>query len=394
MSRDRDGEPADTSNNVFVRFKHHIDSNIASGFNTLLGVPTAPRQPRTNDTSPSTLRPNSPPPSSSSSSSSPSSHLPSTCSAMDVQEARRPAHWDVFSLVSSASYSPTALRHLPHPVPNDLPHELDSTIFTFEDAFEDLLAVSQGQPLPDINARYEQRKLLQHMFPTGEPTWFWMRRLESQGLIESPSRGRFFRTLRPDWESFHRELDQRAADVWRGATGEDDGEQGAGDVFHEIGRAFKQIERGLSEDGSRDEEPEPDSDDKQRRRKEPDTFDDLFSSLSSTVAEGQKSWDTFLKIINDQATALEKHHQPSGSDRETKQVETRDEYVDRFGYLHSTVTRKTLDRDGNEVGRETYVTMRPTDKPDKKLDNQSRDELDHVESLGDESANKTGWFWK
>ncbi|POR33608.1 Uncharacterized protein TPAR_06191 [Tolypocladium paradoxum] len=388
MSRDRDGEPADTSSNIFVRFKQHVDSNIASGFNTLLGVPTAPHQSRTDDTSSSTLHPNS------SSSPSSSSHLPSTCNAMHVQEASRPGHWDVFSLVSSASYSPTALRHLPQPVPNDLPHELDPTVFTFEDAFEDLLAVSQGQPLPDINTRYEQRKLLRQMFPTGEPTWFWMRRLESQGLIESPSRGRFFRTLRPDWDGFHRELDRRATDVWRGATGEDDREQVAGDFFHEIGRAFKQIERGLSEEGSRHEEPESDSDDEQRRRKGPDTFEDLFSSLSSTVAEGQKSWDTFLKIINDQAATLEKNQTPS-SDKETKRVETRDEYVDRFGYLHSTVTRKTLDRDGNEVGRETYVTMRPADKPDKQLDNQSKDELDHVESLGDESANKKmGWFWK
>ncbi|KND91490.1 hypothetical protein TOPH_03757 [Tolypocladium ophioglossoides CBS 100239] len=381
MSRDRDGEPASTSSNVFVRFKQHVDSNIASGFNMLLGVPTAPRQSRSDDTS-STLHPNS------SSSPSPSSHLLSTCNAMDIQEARRPGNWDVFSLVSSASYSPTALRHLPQPVPNDLPRDLDSTIFTFEDAFEDLLAVSQGQPLPDINTRYEQRKLLQQMFPTGEPTGFWMRRLESQGLIESPSRGRFFRTLRPDWEGFHRKLDQRAADVWRDETGDDECEQGSGDFFHKIGRAFKQME------GSRHDEPEPDSDDKQRRRKELDTFDDLFSSLSSTVAEGQRSWDTFLKIINDQATALEKH-QSLSSNQETKQVETRDEYVDRFGYLHSTVTRRTLDKDGNEVGLETYVTMRPVDKPDKQLDNQGRDELDHVESLGDESANKkTGWFWK
>ncbi|PNY29773.1 Uncharacterized protein TCAP_00309 [Tolypocladium capitatum] len=386
MSRDRDGEPAQTASNVFVRFKQHVDSNIASGFNALLGVRTAPRQSRTDDTSPGALHPNSP-------SSSPS-HLPATCNAMDADEARRPRHWDVCSLVSSAAYSPTALRHLPQPVPNDLPHELDSTVFTFEDAFEDLLAVSQGQPLPDINTRYEQRKLLQQMFPTGEPTWFWMRRLESQGLIESPSRGRFFRTPRPDWEGFHRGLDQRAAHVWRGTTGEDDGGQGAGDFFHQIGRAFKQIEGGLSGELSRHEGPEPDSDDKQHRREEPATFDDLFSPLSPTVAEGQRSWDTFLKIINDQATTLEKH-QPPFSNQETKQVETRDEYVDRFGYQHSTVTRRTLDKNGNEVARETYVTMRPAEQPDKQLGNQGKVELDHFESLGDESANKkTGWFWK
>ena len=385
MSRDRDGQPADTSRSVFVRFKHHVDSNIASGFNTLLGVPTAPRQPRSDDIPSSTLNPNPSTPTSLSSLSS--SHLPSTRNAMDTQPAGCQTHWDVFSLVSSASYSPTTLRHLPQPVPNDLPRELDPITFTFEDAFEDLLAVSQGQPLPDINTRYEQRKLLQQMFPTGEPTWFWMRRLESQGLIESPSRGRFVRMLRPDWDSFHRELDRRAADIWRGATAEDDSEQDAPDFFQELGRASKQIQRRLSEEAPQHEELGPDSDDKQRRQRGPDTFDDLFSSISSTVAEGQRSWDTFLRIINDQAATLEKQQAPS-SDEETKQIETRDEYVDRFGYLHSTVTRKTLGRDGNEVGRETYVTMRPADKPDKQLDNQSKDELDHV------ANEKTGWFWK
>ncbi|OAQ83896.1 hypothetical protein VFPBJ_02663 [Purpureocillium lilacinum] len=383
----RDGDNGDNSSNVFVRFKQHVDANIASGFNTLLGGhPTAPRHATTTSTATDDNTVTSP-------------------RAMDIDEPdRRPPTWDVFSLISSASYSPSALRHLPQPVPNDLPPDLDSSVFTFEDAFEDLLAVSQSQPLPDITAKYDQRRLLRQMFPNGEPTWFWMRRLQSQGLVESPSRGRFFRALRPDWDGFHRELDRRAAEVWRGATGgsgdEDDDDEDAGDLFHEIGRAFKQIERGFSDEGRAVSQDTPEADDVSQRRdwRHPDTFDDLFSSISSSFAHGQKSWETFLKTIADQSAALEKRKDASLADGDTKQVETRDEYVDRFGYLHSTVTRKTLDKDGNEIGRETYVTMRPAEKsaPEQhQLDNYPKEELDHAEGAADENGkNKSGWFWK
>ncbi|KAJ6441665.1 carboxypeptidase cpdS precursor [Purpureocillium lavendulum] len=385
MSRDGDGSP-----NIFVRFKQHVDTNIASGFNTLLGHPTAPRRAGT-------------PSSAAVATDDLSTSTPPQPHVMELQDSdRRPPSWDVLSLMSSASYSPSALRHLPQPIPNDLPPDLDAYVFTFEDAFEDLLAVSLGQPLPDIGTKYEQRKLLTQMFPNGEPTWFWMRRLQSQGLVESPNRGRFFRALRPDWDGFHRELDRRAAKVWRGASGDEEGDEDVGELFHEIGRAFKQIERDFSDEASLavpQEEPEADS--ASQRRRQPDTFDDLFSSISSSFAKGQKSWDAFLKTISDQATALEKRKDANHHDGELKQVETRDEYVDRFGYLHSTVTRKTLDNDGNEIGRETYVTMRPADKSSEQqqqqqqLDNRTKDELDHSEAVGDESdKSKSGWFWK
>src|SRR5699024_1772914 len=141
--------------------------------------------------------------------------------------------------------------------------------------------------------------------------------------------------------------------------------------------------------------PEADDVSQRRDRRHPDTFDDLFSSISSSFAHGQKSWETFLKTIADQSAALEKRKDASLADGDTKQVETRDEYVDRFGYLHSTVTRKTLDKDGNEIGRETYVTMRPAEKsaPEQhQLDNYPKEELDHAEGAADENGkNKSGW---
>ena len=396
MRRDEDG-----NGNPFVRFKQHVDSNIASGFSTiLLGFPSPPRAAPSSPSSPSPPPP-SPPPTTSPRASPSSSTTPyRNMGNMDTQQrSGRLAAWDIFPILSSASYSPSALRHLPQPVPNDLPPELDSSIFTFEDAFQDLLAAAQGHSLPDIHTLYEQRKLIQRMFPSGEPTWFWMRRLESQGLMESPGRGRFFlRALRPDWEALHRELDARAADAWRTAAGEAaHDEQGAQDLFSQIGRAVRQLEQGLAHETAPEVESARDGAAPMRKPKEPDSFEDLFSSISSTFAEGQRSWDTFLKTITDQAAAHGKQQAATSPAGDAKQVETRDEYVDRYGYLHSSVTRKTLHEDDNEVGRETYATLRPADKAADRgqLDNRTSHELDNAGAADDEAGNpKSGWFWK
>ena len=133
--------------------------------------------------------------------------------------------------IAHSSYSPLALRDIPQPKPNDAPSDLDTSIFTFEDAFEDLLAVSQGQPLPDIRSRYEQRKLLRSLFPTGEPAYFWLRRLRSQGLLEESTPTRLMKSItEKNWERFHQELDRSAQAVWRAALGEDEDEDSSN--FH------------------------------------------------------------------------------------------------------------------------------------------------------------------
>lgn len=304
---------------------------------------------------------------------------------------------DVFSLISSPSYSPTALRHLPQPVPNNLPPGIDGSVFTFEDAFEDLLAVSQGQNLPDITTRFQQRQLLRDMFPSGEPTWFWLRRLESQGLVQVSSRPQFFKAHQPDWSSFHDELDKRAADAWRSVSkGYGSNDPGSGDFFEELGKAFKQLERGFlgqsttNRDWDRKDRDTP----AKEPGKEPDTFEELFSEISSKFKESTSSWDTFIKTITEDAKAkdLKGAKQTQKDDDKTQIVTNEDEYVDRFGYLHKTVTRKTLDAQGNEVGSETYVTIRPVDKH---LDNEDKDESDHhgLSNNGTDKK-KTNWFWK
>ncbi|PHH92549.1 hypothetical protein CDD83_6828 [Cordyceps sp. RAO-2017] len=319
----RDAEPAldggnNTSSNIFVRFKQHVDSNIASGVRMLLGSPTSP----------------------------------------------------------SASYSPAALCPLPRPTPSDLPADRERAVFTPDDAFEYLLAVAQSHPPPsDVASTYEQR-MLQHMFSADEPPWLSMRRLESQRPTPAPA-----------WGSLHRELDQRAAQVWSAVAGQHIG----GDIFDTFDRALKQFEPGHSyDDDSRRQEPG--AVESRPRRPPPDTFDELFSSLSSTLSESERSWDAFLNAMTNRAATSEIRNTPHTGGNET-QVESRDEYVDRFGYLHTVVARKTLDKDGREIGSHTQVTVRPADP--RASDSPSDDGLQRPRLAKDGSADsKPGWFWK
>ncbi|KAF7544625.1 hypothetical protein G7Z17_g9809 [Cylindrodendrum hubeiense] len=279
--------------------------------------------------------------------------------------------------VALSPYSPLALRSLPQPVPNDAPSNLDPSVFTFEDAFEDLLAVSQGQPLPAISARYEQRKLLRAMFPDGEPAYFWLRRLKSQGILDMPSPGQLLAQVADtNWDYFHRELDRRAVNAWRAVTGEDS---------RDSRRVFEDDD---SSPHSFRESPE--SEHVRRRRNEPEHFDDFFSSVQSSFSNSQSSWDTFVKSITDNpSTSLAKSQQDRSLDKSQEVI--KDEYVDRFGYLHSKVTVKTLDEDGNQIGSQTHYTVRPADKQSD--ESKDGDDKSGINAKGSVET-KAGWLWK
>ncbi|KAK7403187.1 hypothetical protein QQX98_011051 [Neonectria punicea] len=274
-----------------------------------------------------------------------------------------------------SAYSPLTLRSLPQPVPSDIPSNLDSSIFTFEDAFEDLLAVSQGQPLPDITVRHDQRKLLRSMFPDGEPAYFWLRRLRSQGLLDMPSPSQVLaQAADANWDYFHRELDRRAANVWRAVAGEDS--RDSRDIFDDDDNF----------PGSFRENP-------RRRHREPDHFDDFFSSIQSSFSNPQSSWDSFVKSITDgPSTPIDKVQHDGVVDK--NQEVTKDEYVDRFGYLHSKITVKTLDEDGNQIGTQTHYSFRPADKPSGDFKDDSKDEDKSGIHAEGRVETKTGWLWK
>lgn len=78
---------------------------------------------------------------------------------------------------------------------------------------------------------------------------------------------------------------------------------------------------------------------------------------------------------------------------------TRDEKVNSFGYLTTTITKKTYDRNGNEIGTETHFTMRPADTTQnvRALDNNDVNVIERADADTDNQQaqdKKSGWFWK
>lgn len=424
MPRDSDS----SLTNVFVRFKQHVDSAVASGFHALFARPQPqplhqPESELSTVKSADTLTSDSASDSASDSSSQPAPPSPVTMANVESHASSASA-LDTVS-VASWSYSPANLRHLRQPVPNDLPAQCDSTVFTFEDAFEDLLTVSQGRPLPDIKSRYNQRQLLRQMFSHGEPTWFWLRRLESQGLLRRPTRDELCRPRNiglledhdepqlsesnwNDWSKLHQELDRKAAEVWKGVTSreEDNGQPKSHSFLDDVHQTFKQLEDSFyGRNGSHQ-----DGHSNQHQKRFPDHFDDLFSSLSSSFAEGHKTWDTFVKSITDHkpVSSESSASQPPSSTEEkvydngNREVVTRDEKVNSFGYLTTTITKKTYDGNGNEIGTETHFTMRPAEQMQNAgaRENSDANVIERADADADADDQqqapdkKPGWFWK
>ncbi|KAI1046343.1 hypothetical protein LB505_008536 [Fusarium chuoi] len=302
--------------------------------------------------------------------------------------------------IAFSSYSPLALRDMPQPRPNDAPSDIDTSIFTFEDAFEDLLAESQGKELPDLKSRYEQRKLLRSMYPNGEPAYFWLHRLRSQGLLEDSGPAKLMKSLaNNNWDQLHEELDRRAQEVWRAAFGVDDRNNTSRD---HVPSSEERIEERSRLD--RESQSEYDIEDLRAElhghrnlRRAPNDFDELFSAIQSSFASDRSPWDSFMKLVTEDHPAApsnseEKQLQKPG--RDEKQVVTKDEYIDRFGYLHTKTLVKTLDDNGNEIGSHSHYTVRPAPKDDELAQIEDKDGQEPGAKVEGSAKAKTGWLWK
>lgn len=329
---------------------------------------------------------------------------------------------------ATSPYSPLNLGHLPQPIPNDAPLELQDGTFTFEDAFEDLLAVTAGRRLVDIKTKYEARKMLREMFPDGEDAAFWVRRLQSQHLLDNAN---FFplqpQTLWPHdvWENIHREFARaaeearRAEERWfshfeedgkRDERGDDNRERRRRSLFDELDKVFRSFESGMN---GEDEGKKGEADRKKRRGDEASTEDDLYSSVHSAVSSGAKSLGTLVKLAWDGVADIQKSHTSSSVIRQGQQkgdrVESREEFTDEAGNLHEKRIIRTLDKEGNEIGREVYVRVRsPPPKQDSRRPVEDREEhqeqkqqkpREEKEDSKDNKENKDskdnkGWFWK
>ena len=267
------------------------------------------------------------------------------------------------------------------------------------------------------------------MYPNGEPTFLWLRRLESQGLANRPRGFHIFTPAiqTPEWDRFERDVEKSAKEFSEGFLKDLKENPSVRDLLEAAGLEFKTHDEKKTVD---DTHKKSDSDDKKaQNRPPPDNFDDLYSAIKSKYAEGQKAWDAFKNImsvdvparakdfeqdIRRRAEAFEKdinrraeEYQRLDQERRAakknsdveKPTETREEYVDLYGYKHTTVRRKTFDEHGNEIGSSVEVTIRPAEENkggSEESDGYNR-ELDNKNTASESengSKNKRGWLWK
>lgn len=217
----------DPFTSFFIRFKQNVDAHIAGVFRSTLGIPSTisksmyvdGRWPETsqsaegpeNNASPATAQPRR---------SSPAADSQSIWSSLPMEflseiEASAESMYQFawMSFIIDSPYSPLMLRHLPQPVPRDLPEGADASLFGFEDAFEDLLCVTSGQGLLDIEDRLSTKREWRQSFPQGLPPTLWLHQLSRQGLWEG-------------WEPRPGFLDRAVRERWRRWLGDQD------DPFH------------------------------------------------------------------------------------------------------------------------------------------------------------------
>lgn len=165
------------SQNPFIRFKNHVDSRISNGISFITGNhPPATHQQQ----QPQQQEHN------------PASHYNMSFGGPPFGGGGPPfgggnlrvSFWNEWTQLSP--YSPYNLRHLRQPVPTDLPAGVDAKSFGFEDAFEDLLAVSAGRPMMDLTRQARMKKDILDHLGFNEPPINWARRLAHDGLLPQP----------------------------------------------------------------------------------------------------------------------------------------------------------------------------------------------------------------
>ncbi|KAI1344281.1 hypothetical protein F5Y15DRAFT_107682 [Xylariaceae sp. FL0016] len=142
--------PSDGSgNNPFVSFKNRIDDSVSRGVQAIVG------QSHPSNTQPEPEK----------SSQAMVTSLPT--SSMDISPQNREPQGsspditeisDIYSWVATSSYSPFNLQWIRQPVPRNLPAH-QQHLFTFREAFEDLLLASAGEPLPSLEGRAVLKEL-------------------------------------------------------------------------------------------------------------------------------------------------------------------------------------------------------------------------------------------
>ncbi|KAH8895156.1 hypothetical protein GQ53DRAFT_79503 [Thozetella sp. PMI_491] len=309
--------------------------------------------------------------------------------------------WDLF--LRRSQYSPLILdRQLSvRPRPYDAEDDMDPDLFSWRDAFEDLLAASSGLPMASTRDRYNHRKFLSRISLI-EPVDLWLAQLQAQRLTEA-----YFPLREWDHQSpqtMEEWVRLRQAEADHRARLEQEASQRAREFVRAFGfdsdRASKPRGSAAGEDRGQKEETEP--------RSELDWFDFIHTASKEVLPP----LTAFLKIFtngkwetNSSTTTSSTVRTSEHVDEETlKTTRSTEEWI-KDGCVHvKTEVRKTTP-DGREVSRETHYTVRSV-KPEE-LDSSATAagaKDDAQSEVGDTKAwsrkedgqggKKNSWLWK
>ncbi|KAL0931633.1 uncharacterized protein CTRU02_212587 [Colletotrichum truncatum] len=371
------------SDNLFVRFKQRVDNHVASVFHSVLGIPTAvtrnlngrwPEPPRPQDDERRAVPDDSLQPRSSPSPFpqptvfelfSAMSPMQALFRAEEFTESLYQAMW--ISFLIESPYSPLMLRDMPQPTPKDLPAGADPSLFGFEDAFEDLLMVSSGQGLPDIDERHRVKKEWRESFPKGLPPILWLHQLTRQGLWDGWA-------PRPDV------LEGAISERWQRWLQEQD------DPFHERkalptpkGNPPKEFEENRSEDVQRETQHRAEEEHKETEE------DSYFSVMGKARFSGSGQTETG-GTAGSNTNDLSTEGLPPGW-RVIQNVQERD---DGKGNISVTKTITTFNDKGEEVSRQTEKRSDYTWSAS--FSTGSGSKRDHPQE--NDPNEKGSWFWK
>ncbi|KAK6949731.1 hypothetical protein Daesc_008052 [Daldinia eschscholtzii] len=389
------GDPPD---NLFIRFKNHIDNSIYRGFQTILALPVhiANREQEmdnkpTNDHGiiPQQRK---------------SVNHPSGSNVSSPNDTREAEVRDVYQWAISSPYSPLNLQSLRQPRPADAPLDCPD-YFTFRDAFEDLLAVNSGKPLSDLR-RLVFAKHFEHVryFPWGMSVENWVAGVGLRGLWNA-----YF----PLSQSAKRDLSYGIISPWRSLQiGETTFHQSPVSTWPSTIFSPGEHLRPFSfKDFVEAEENPAEHEAETTHPQEANTEYDMYEATTYNkpvqvpVSQGLSRQTTPSQVTSsrdsDDGTVTETTEMPDGG----KIVKTIQQHNSKFGNKVTTVT-KQFDAAGELVSTSrtsnwswSYHSPGPSSKS---YDDEDLDSDDEATTWSDEKEGRStrkdhkpsGWFWK
>lgn len=454
-----DGEPQPPQN-PFIRFKQHVDARIGSGFSILTGGPTGPHQDRaTTSHPPGTAAQRSCPfgPEGTDPPRRPTTMLPADRSSA----VRYWASWAELSPYSPHNLGglpqpvPAGLPDGEDPGLLGFEAAFEDLLRAASGRpLTDLHRRAAWRQQPEPPLRWARRLvglgLLQGPLPGAdhpERTMAWRRPASADEWLEERRRwaaadeeeaARRIEKLREALvEHLDKEVTFNPAEMIRFAEkfvrdqipGRDQVEEWKNEAIRKVDREVtfnpaallrdlekmaKDVEKGIHDEldalfdagrGSDANDTAP----QEGEKRQPAAEDDLFAAFRSPAAEADASFNTFVKAITEgsrgngdayppaqaakpQTTEIMEHDRSGG-----RTVTSTSQHVDMFGHVHQKTEIRKLDLHGNEVGRESWYSIRPSSEQENHVPSQSgrvEPSTSNQAQAAGTSGKSSGWFWR